>query len=493
MAWTGAPSIDTDSAAGAGLRPVLHRPGALLLGLLIVAAAQVALVLAGVSPLAADGNWTQLYDADSYARVLRVQQLHDTGGWFDPVLNRLNAPFGQSLHWTHPVDLLMLAGAGIGSLVLPYHDALLYAAALAAALPVALLVERGPWGVWALEIDRISAFHAALAGAALVAVLPVDRAAARGLLATPVRRIGALAAAAGAVGLFALAAFPGMVVHPYDGVDPLVKRLITGTVQADLPLSVATWGERLAFVLDWGPFFPAAVFTGIVLWRRERGEVGRRHAILALFLAVYLASSLLAVRGVAMLEEVSVIPWVEGLAALALWCRAAGGRVRRAAGAAVFAASAVGYWAVAAVIYAVFVGHIGLGAPRPCNYADVAPHLKGAGATVMTSIFDGPEIAYRTGAAAVAGPYHRAADAILDTVRFFMGSDAEARDVARRRKLTHVLLCRNAGAGIERLFGGQPRGILAWLWIGRTPVWLRPVPLPAPLARQYMIYRVLPD
>ncbi|WP_448187854.1 hypothetical protein [Azospirillum sp. sgz301742] len=622
MAWTGAPSVNTDAAAGAGWRSILHGPGALALGLLIVAASQVALVRLGISPLAADGTWTQLYDADSYARVLRVEQLHATGGWFDPLLNRLNAPFGQSLHWTHPVDLLLLAGAGIGSFVLPYHDALLwtavlvspllnllcvpmlsaatrpflgdrwfvgavlllsvqasvgagfsagmadhhgllvllllatlaallrhaaeperrappmlaalavalalwtsvegvlfaatagaalglgwvlngpqrpralvrYAAVLAALLPVALLVERGPWGVWDLEIDRISAFHTALAGAALGAVLLVDLAAARGLLATPARRVGALVASAIAVALFAFAAFPGMLVHPYDTVDPLVKRLLTGAVQADLPLSVATWGERLAFVLDWGPFFPAAIYTGIVLWRRSGGEAGRRHATLALFLAVYLASSLLAVREVAMLEVVCTIPWIEGLAALALWCRGARGWARRAAGAAAFAASAVGYWVVAAVILLAFVGgSVGLGAPRPCNYADVAPFLRGVDATVMTSIFDGPEIAYRTGALVVAGPYHRAADAILDTARFFIGSDAEARDVVRRRKVTHVLLCRASGAGIESLIGKQPRGILAWMWIGRTPVWLRPAPLPAPLSRQYMMYRVLAD
>jgi hypothetical protein len=403
--------------------------------------------------------------------------------------------------WTSVEGVLLAATAGVAlGLGWVLHGPqrpralVLYAAVLAALVPLALLAERGPWGFWTLEIDRISAFHAALAGAALVAVLLVDGIAARGeLLATPVRRIAALAMAAVAVGVFALAAFPGMVVHPYDAVDPLVKRLLTGAVQADLPLSVATWGERLAFVLDWGPFFPAVLFTGVVLWRRWRSEAGRRHTTLALFLAVYLISSLLAVREVAMLEVISVIPWVEGLAALTLWCRRAEGVARRVAGVVAVAASAVGYWAVAAVIAVAFVGNVGLGAPRPCNYADVAPLLNEAGATVMTSIFDGPEVAYRTGAAAVAGPYHRAADAILDTARFFVGNDAEARDVVRRRKVTHVLLCRAAGAGIERLMGGQPRGVFARMWIGRTPAWLRPVALPAPLARQYMMYRVLPE
>ncbi|WP_431854466.1 hypothetical protein [Azospirillum sp.] len=615
MPRTAAPSAE--SAAG---RPLLHAPTALVSGLLIVAAAQVALVLLGISPLAADGGWTQLYDADSYARVMRVEQMHDRGGWFDPLLGRLNAPYGQSLHWTHPVDLLLLAGAGLAGLMLSYHDALLraamlmgpllhllcvpalsaatrpflndrwfvgavlllalqvsgdvvfsagaadhhgllvllllatlaalllhaveperrgppvlaalaaavalwtsvegvllaatagvavgllwalygpqrprallaYAAALAALLPLELLAERGPWGLGDLEVDRISAFHAALALASLVMVGVVDRAAARGVLTTPQRRLGALAVAGVAVAGVALAAFPGMLVHPYDGVDPLVTRLLTGAVQADRPLSVANWGERLAFVLDWGPFFPAAIFTALAL-RRRRGADARRHAVLALFLAVYLVSSVLAVREVPMLEAVCVIPWVEGLAALVPWCRAGHGRMRRLAGAGAFAASAAGYWAVAAAIAAPMGGAVALGAPRPCNYAEVAPFLTDSGATLMTNLFDGPEIAYRTGGAAVAGPYHRGADAILDTVRFFLGSDAEAREVARRRAVTHVLLCRSTGAGVERLMGGQPRGVLARLWIDRPPVWLRPLPLPAPLARRYMAYRVLPD
>lgn len=613
-------STAVPSAEPAATRPRLHAPAALALGLLIVAAAQVALVLLGISPLAADGGWTQLYDADSYARVMRVEQLHDRGGWFDPLLSRLNAPYGQSLHWTHPVDLLLLAGAGLAGLMLSYHDALLraavlmgpllhllcvpvlsvatrpvlndrrfvgavlllavqvsadtvfsagmadhhgllvllllatlaallrhaaeperrgppvlaalavalalwtsvegvllaatagaalgllwtlygprrpwalliYVAALAALLPLELLAERGPWGLGDLEVDRVSAFHAALALASLVMVGLVDRTVARGVLATPRRRLGALAVAGVAVAGVALLAFPGMLVHPYDGVDPLVKRLLTEAVQADRPLSVATRGERLAFVLDWGPFFPAAVFTALVLLRR-RGADARRHAVLALFLAVYLVSSVLAVREVAMLEAVSVIPWVEGLAALVPWCRAERGRARRLAGWTAFAASAAGYWAVAAAIAAPMGGAVGVGAPRPCNYAEVAPFLSDSGATLMTNLFDGPEVAYRTGGAAVAGPYHRGAEAILDSVRFFLGSDAEAREVARRRAVTHVLLCRSTGAGVERLMGGQPRGVLARLWIGRPPVWLRPLPLPAPLARQYIAYRVLPD
>ena len=50
-----------------------------------------------------------LADGDSYARLLRVTRLFETGEWFDSSLPRANAPYGGSLHWTRPVDVLLLA------------------------------------------------------------------------------------------------------------------------------------------------------------------------------------------------------------------------------------------------------------------------------------------------------------------------------------------------------------------------------------------------
>ena len=49
-----------------------------------------------------------LADGDSYARLLRVTQLFETGEWFDSSLSRVNVPYGGSLHWTRPFDVLLL-------------------------------------------------------------------------------------------------------------------------------------------------------------------------------------------------------------------------------------------------------------------------------------------------------------------------------------------------------------------------------------------------
>lgn len=52
-----------------------------------------------------------LGDTDSYMRVLRIMDLYNGGGWYDTVTPRLGAPEGLSLHWTRPVDILILLPA----------------------------------------------------------------------------------------------------------------------------------------------------------------------------------------------------------------------------------------------------------------------------------------------------------------------------------------------------------------------------------------------
>ncbi|NQU60193.1 MAG: hypothetical protein HQ512_03605 [Rhodospirillales bacterium] len=54
----------------------------------------------------AHGN---LADSDGYARLVRVERLLATGGWFDSSLPRANWPFGGSLHWTRLFDVLIIA------------------------------------------------------------------------------------------------------------------------------------------------------------------------------------------------------------------------------------------------------------------------------------------------------------------------------------------------------------------------------------------------
>jgi len=66
-----------------------------------------------------------LVDTDSYMRLVRVRQLAETGNWYDGgMIARSNAPFGSSLHWTRPLDVLILVGAWILAPLLGFDRAL---------------------------------------------------------------------------------------------------------------------------------------------------------------------------------------------------------------------------------------------------------------------------------------------------------------------------------------------------------------------------------
>jgi hypothetical protein len=53
----------------------------------------------------------ELADPDCYLRLTRVINLYEGGGWYQSTLSRSNAPYGESLHWTRPLDVLLIAGA----------------------------------------------------------------------------------------------------------------------------------------------------------------------------------------------------------------------------------------------------------------------------------------------------------------------------------------------------------------------------------------------
>lgn len=50
-----------------------------------------------------------LLGPDAYMRMVRVGELAQGGGWFDGTIARANAPYGDTLHWTRPLDVLIIA------------------------------------------------------------------------------------------------------------------------------------------------------------------------------------------------------------------------------------------------------------------------------------------------------------------------------------------------------------------------------------------------
>jgi hypothetical protein len=113
-------------------------------------AAIQALVLAiGATPLLEGG----LIGTDGYMRLVRVELLHETGAWFDGRIARANAPYGDTLHWTRPFDLLLLAAAWALTPLLGFREALFWGGSFVSPL---LLLATGYAMIWAARplVDR---------------------------------------------------------------------------------------------------------------------------------------------------------------------------------------------------------------------------------------------------------------------------------------------------------------------------------------------------
>ena len=108
-------------------------------------------------------------------------------------------------------------------------------------------------------------------------------------------------------------------------------------------------------------------------------------------------------------------------------------------------------------------------------------------ATVFSFVDLGPRLITITHHDAVAGPYHRNADAILDVQHAFGRSPGEARAIMHRHGATLLLICPNmAESTIYR--ARDPGGFYDQLAHGRGFAWLTRLPLPR--RSPYALYRI---
>lgn len=84
-------------------------------------------------------------DTDNYTRIAKLREFWYHGGWFDPVQHRVNPPLGHSTHWTKPLDIILLAGAGVLAPVLGLERALYYWGVIVAPLVYVGLAILAPW------------------------------------------------------------------------------------------------------------------------------------------------------------------------------------------------------------------------------------------------------------------------------------------------------------------------------------------------------------
>jgi hypothetical protein len=114
-------------------------------------------------------------------------------------------------------------------------------------------------------------------------------------------------------------------------------------------------------------------------------------------------------------------------------------------------------------------------------------------ATFFTHVDMGPRLITVTHHDAVAGPYHRNGQAILDVHHAFTGPARGFRPIAARHKAAYLLICPNmAETTVYR--ARSPNGFYGQLSRGQVPNWLEPVELPKNSAfRLWKIRYDLPD
>jgi asparagine N-glycosylation enzyme membrane subunit Stt3 len=207
---------------------------------------------------------------DSYMRLVRVEELARGGGWFDSVIERSNAPYGDELHWTRPLDVILLI---LAAPLIPFvglDDALFAAAVVAAPLVHLALLATAVWAATPLLGHR---------PARMVAVV---------LLAQPavLSHAGAGNADHHALQLLALVATLGLLLRSVEG-----ARASRFAVWAGVVAGLGIWVSAEMTILA-----GVAAATLVVPWIRGADGAARRLGGFALGLAAVTAIAILVER-----------------------------------------------------------------------------------------------------------------------------------------------------------------------------------------------------
>jgi asparagine N-glycosylation enzyme membrane subunit Stt3 len=337
-----------------------------------------------------------------------------------------------------------------------------YAAAALAVLTAALWFER-PEGALLVAQARPSLVHAlALAGglAALLLAWPLEA-----RLISPRARLAALAALALAALAPVSIMFPDFLRGPWGRLDPVLAEW-HGEVQELQPLLPTSRVSLLLFLSQCAIPLAAATFLALHL-RRCPGRERRLLTPLALMAALFFVLALIQARWAAYVQLALLVPAAMGLQAL--WrCRP---MVRTPTAAAILSLHLIASHTASAATTA--------SGGNACNWPDAIRLLAaeaGNGRIVLTDLYAGPEILWRTSYRVVAGPYELP-EAMRDTRTFMRGDAGDARAVLERRGIDQVLLCRS-NADITGALAAALRGREAV-----TPVGFAPLPAPEGFAR----------
>ncbi|MEA1015797.1 AcrB/AcrD/AcrF family protein [Sphingosinicella sp. LY1275] len=303
-------------------------------------------------------------------------------------------------------------------------------------------------------------------------------------------RLGA-GAVAGAmlVGGYALA-WPHCLTR-LEGVSPELDAMWLGNVREARPIYRHSWGVMASVVS-----LPVAGLVGyaVMLWRSrgDRAALASWAAVAALaVLPVALllwqtragaASQLLAIPGATALAWIA-IQWAQSLKPLLPRVGATVGAFAVISGLVV--QNGVGQIPQSENARMKAVNEANAKCPTLAALRPVALEPKGY---VLTFVDLSPRLITVTHHNAVAGPYHRNGEAILDVMKSFRGTPDYARSVIERRGIDYVLICPNLSE--STVYAKEaPDGFYAQLAKDKVPAWLTAVPLPE--NSPYKMWRVV--
>ena len=315
-------------------------------------------------------------------------------------------------------------------------------------------------------------------------------------LAALPQRSAAIRFAAAAVGGVALAAFfafawPDCLAR-LEGVSDEANRLWLSNVREARPLYQHGW--RTVVGISTLPLF-GLVGYGLMLWR-NRGDMARFVPWAATAAPALLAALLLLWQSRA--GPAAQLLSVPGATALA-WLLIGGARSSR-----LMLVRVLGTVLAFLLISGLLVQQAVELVPQPKggNRSPAVSRANGSCPTlaalrpiaiqpkgyVLTHVDLGPRLIAVTHHDAVAGPYHRNDEDIVDTMRAFRGSAEDARRTVQRRGIDYVLICPNLSE--TTIYASQAKnGFYVQLARGQVPAWLEPVPLPE--KSPYRMWRVV--
>jgi hypothetical protein len=366
-------------------------------------------------------------------------------------------------------------------------------------LALALLMERGPAGLFAIENDRLSIVHVMLFASLSLfwtGVVPLEERYRLDLRYRLPLAAGGVMAVAGVM----LALFPTLIQGPLGTVDPLYKELRLDRIVEIQPLiqphrlAAGDYGAVLGRVIT---ILGIALLAIPYLVRRLLGPGLQERCfwtVVAIGLLAFLPLALHQVRWSSYTQILLVVAYA------ALVDDVLHRMTRR------MPVTSLQFARPGAICVALFwpvLASAALPADRPvtttdlCSVAELAPELNqltGTSAkTIMTLADFGSEILYRTPHSVLSIPNHRPQPGFTATHDALTATDPdEARRVLAHHGVDWILLC--LGASETTLRGedtpGEPT-LYERLTEGEAPSWLRSLPLTGGSAGAALLYEVV--